>query len=258
MEEQIVARLLAGASLRCVMQPNDEIPTNRPLHDECFQLPHIIVDGNNFTAITGRDIVTIPGKEWPIVFYYTNYRDLFGTLDPVRVEPGFKGGDNVLRMSMSPRKRYRKFEWLLNEDQVKVWDSQEGQDLEAIRAAVLRAAPMKAVFLDEEQVWNIHPVILPQVACQEKSFLLQTAYIPYPQVIRRTQEIEKFIDTNPELRLFFNDDRQCFEGLRASLLPPFHAFYHLTNDGTYKSYYDLARGNTTNSYQRLMVFAQRQ
>lgn len=257
MDENIVEKLLAGVSLRCVMQPDDEIPTNRPLHDECFQLPHLIVNGENFTAITGRDIVTVPGKEWPIVFYYTNYRELFGTFDPVRVEPGFGQGQQVLRMAFSPRKRYRKFDWLLCDNCTKVWDSQENRDVTELRAAVLGALPMKAIFLDEEQVWNIHPVILPQVACHDESFMLQTAYIPYPQVFRLPREIEKMIDSTEELQVFFRDDKQCLKTMKATLLPPFHAFYHLFHDGTYKSYYDLARGDTMRTYRRLMIFAER-
>lgn len=255
MEESMVEKLLAGASLRCVMQPDDEIPGNRPLHDECFQLPHVIVDGKNFTAITGRDIVTKPGADWPIVFYYTNYLELFGTFNPVQVEPGY-GEGSVLRMFFSPRKRYRKFEWLLNEKCIKIWDSEEGQDFTGIRAAVRRAAPMKAIFLDEEQVWNIHPILLPQVACNEDSFMMQTAYIAYPQIFRQTGELEKSVAGSQDLQRYLTDAKSCFTRGRESNQRPFHAFYNFNHDGTYKSYYDLARGETMHRYQRLMIFAE--
>lgn len=255
MEDEIVACLLAGASLRCAMRPDDEIPANRPLHDECFQLPHIIVDGKNFTAITGRDIVTKPNSYWPNVFYYANYRELFGTFAPIQVEPGYNG-ENILNMFFSPRKRYQKFDWLHNERGTKLWDSREGGDLTALRAAVLGAVPMKAIFLDEEQVWNIHPIILPQVSCREDAFVMQTAYIAYPQIFRQTEEWQKIIGEDPELERYLTDTKLCFTVARELLQPPFHAFYHLYHDGTYKSYYDLARGDTMHQYQRLMIFAE--
>jgi len=255
MDDGIAAQLLAGASLNCVMRPNDEIPSNRPLHDECFQLPHIIIDGSKFSAITLRDIVTHPGMAWPIVFYYTNYKEMFGTFSPALVEPLYQG-EKLLQTSLSPRERYKKFDWVVNENCKKIWDSQESRDLNAIRATVLRAGRMKAVFLDEEGIWNIHPVILPQVACAEESFLLQTAYIAYPQFFRKVSEIENRVETEKELCAYFKEEKRCFKGGMRGDVPPFHAFYHLHHDGTYKSYYDLARGNTTNTYKRLMIFSE--
>ena len=255
MTDGIVTRLLSGAALNCVMRPNDEIPTNRPLHDECFQLPHIIIDGEKLSAITPRDLVTKPGEDWPIVFYYTNYHEMFGTFAPVSVAPLYRQGKNTLRTFLAPRKRYSNFSWLLNET-VKVWDSQECRDMEAIRSSVRRAARLKAVFLDEEDIWNIHPVILPQVACAEDSFLLQTEYTVYPLFFRRVSEIETRIETDKEFESYFSEERRCFELGFAGQLHPFHASYQLCHDGTYKSFYDLARGNTSNSYKRLMVFSE--
>jgi hypothetical protein len=226
------------------------------LHDECFQLPHIIVDQDNFSAVTARDIVTRPGAEVPIVFYYTNYQQMFGTFSPVQAELAVSGG-NLLRTSFSPRKRYTKFDWLLAEKFKKIWDSQGDQHIAEVRSAVLQATPMKVVFMDEEGVWNIHPVILPQVACHEDTFLLQTGYLTYPQFFRKTDEIETMISSNEELCFYFNDETHCFTNPKSIMTHPFYAFYHLCHDGTYKSYYDLARGDTTHKYQRLMVFVEK-
>ncbi|MBF0244616.1 MAG: hypothetical protein HQL31_05040 [Planctomycetes bacterium] len=255
MPDAIVNQLLGGASLRCVMQPNDAIPTNRPLHDECFELPHIIIDGDHFTGITTRDLVLKPGASWPIVFYYTNYLEMFGSFDPSRVEP-LNGKGEPLRMSFSPRKRYKRFNWLLRESGVKVWDSEGDRDVALLRAAVMRAARMRAAFLDEEDIWNIHPVILPQVECDRAAFMLQTAYIAYPGIFREVDDMVAAILGNEESRLCFDEEERCFTQHRGMMAPPFQAFYHLRHDGSYSSYYDLARGNTTNKYQRLVVFAE--
>lgn len=253
MENEIIEKILSGASLRCVMRPDDEIPTNRPLHDECFDLPHVIINGEEFCAITSREIVTKPGVELPIVFYYT-HNGLFGSFSPVEVEAGLVGPKDVLWVSLAPRKRYRKFEWLVRGAYKKIWDSMNMRDIEPVRQAVLRGASLKVAFLDEEEIWNIHPVILPQVACNEKAFLLQTNFIAYPFFIRNIQVLEGYIDSEG-WREYIDGDKLCFtEGRRFKDLP-FQAFYHLRNDGTYKSYYDLARGDTVNSYKHLMVFA---
>jgi len=254
MADEIVAKLLAGASLRCVMQPDDVIPGNRPLHDECFDLPHVIIDGENFSAIIGGNIVTNPSTEWPIMFYYTSYQEMFGTFDPVKVEPGF-GVHNSLRMSFSPRKRYKKFTWVTSGDWKKIWDSQGCQELDAVRMEVLRAGTLKAVFLDEEDIWNIHQVVLPQVASNEDSFNLQTGYVVYPQVFRQTREVKTRMEADAKFRTPFEGDN-CFGAMGELQAAPFHAFYQLFNNGTYKSYYDLGRGDTLHHYKRLMVFAE--
>ena len=107
-----------------------------------------------------------------------------------------------------------------------------------------------------KDVWNIHPIILPQVACNEDTFVLQAGYITYPHLFRETQEIETLFD-NEECLTYFEDEKRCFTEYKVVLCHPFHAFYHLYHDGTYKSYYDLLRGDTVHEYKRLMIFAEK-
>lgn len=254
MADDIVEKILAGAALRCVMQPDDEIPTNSPLHDECFDLPHIIVDGDKFSAVTHRELVTNPLSELPVVFFYTNYQEMFGSFSPIQGQPGM-GGDNLLSTNFAPRKRYKTFAWLCNKNWRKIWDSNGEQDIRALRLAVRQASPLKAAFLDQENIWNIHPVLLPQIVRDADAFVLQTGYLAYPQFFRSTREIEEYILANDQCRAYFTEEKLCFVKKNLVKSTVFHAFYHLYHDGSYKSYYDLARGDTINQYQRLIVFA---
>ena len=239
--KEMISKILNGNSLGSIMEPDPAIPTNNPYHVESLNLPHILVKEDFFVAITEKSIRLANNRL--VSFYYTEQFELFGTIgnyDAKAIE--FTGGT---------KKRYKKFEWIFKENKLVFDFSSKKNDFVALRDAVKNRQDMFVIFLDAEDVWNIHPVVLPQINVDNNKFLLQTAEIIYPYEFRNKNLYFKVED---EVKKYMESHNNTSEFGVVSTGSPYISFYHLYEDGTYLNYYDLIRGNTKKDYKQLKVF----
>jgi len=245
-DEDIVEKLLNGASLRTFMIPDSSIPSNFPEHIETYDLPHVIINreyfwGKSETAHLSYSIGSTELRR--ASFGYTNNGNIFCTYNP--------DFDRIVLMS---KNRYKKHIWLVKENYRLIWDSAEAQSAEVVRNNIGSCSRFKIAMLDSEDIWNIHPVDLPMYYSGEGRFQLKTAMDSYPAFFRYPSETNRilesehdFFDTKP------SDSRSGTWGTDAA---KFYTFYSLGSDGTYYNIYDVPR-NTTQNYKRLKVFVDR-
>jgi hypothetical protein len=247
MKESIIEELLNGASLACIMTPDETIPGNEPLHDESLDLQHVIIKGKYFWGMThhGYFAVNAPSGNF---FYFSNFKKLFGTFAPDAAMRDLSSNCNI-----STHKRYKKFKFITRHRFKQIWDSEGEQDFGAVRWAVKEAVPLRVAFLDGEDVWNLHPVMLAQVEKEADHFVLQTHLAIYPVFFRNQEEL---VNSWDNIKPYVDDPDVYKKGVMAIKSRFWIGAYHISDNGTHKSSYDLMRGNTTNKHKRLMVFTE--
>jgi hypothetical protein len=248
-----IEQMLAGSSLRTVMTPDDDIPRNQPLHDEGFDLPHVVISGETFYGITDSSLFTVFNKpQLPVSFYYSNQNDIFGSFSPENV---FTDKDHLLRFHIASKKRYKHHQWIFRNSSSLIWEHTGKKQTGLLRDAIRSSRKLTVGFLDEENVWNIHPVALPQMNRNDDAFVLKTHYTIYPYVFRNPAAMTDLIQNNVG-KEYFDNKSEYQSHFKLAIHHPFIAFYHLYPDGTYQSFYDLQRGNTKNTYLNLRIFAE--
>jgi hypothetical protein len=247
MKESIIEQLLNGASLACIMTPDETIPGNEPLHDESLDLQHVIIKGKYFWGMThhGYFAVNAPSGNF---FYFSNFKKLFGTFAPDAAMRDLSSNCNI-----STTKRYKKFKFI-NRNRFKlIWDTEGERDFNSVRQAIHEATPLRVALLDAEDVWNLHPVILPQVEKNGGHFVLQTHLAIYPDFFRNQDIFESSWDN---IKPYVDDPDVYKKGFMAIKSRFWIGAYHIKEDGTHKSAYDLGRGNSDNSHKRLKIFVE--
>lgn len=244
-DQEIVQRLLDGASLRTLMIPDDAMASNRPEHIETYDLPHLLINGSTFWGKSETaHLFHARGSEGrgEVAFAYTNIGPLFCCYDPFLREA-----------RLMSKKRYKKHEWVVRDQFKLVWDSEKGSATEEIKREIESASKFKIALLDSEEIWNIHPVDLPMYYSKEGLFEFKTVVDQYPIFFRypaQTGEIHQrysdFFNHRPE------DDEPGF--IRLGDCPQFYSFYSIRSDGSYYNFFDIPR-NTVQRYKRLKVFA---
>ena len=76
-DKEIVEELLNGASLRTFMMPDSSIPSNYPEHIETYDLPHIIINGENFWGKS--ETAHLTSQLRASAFCYTNIDNIFSS-----------------------------------------------------------------------------------------------------------------------------------------------------------------------------------
>ena len=246
----LIQKLVDGYSLYTYMVPDDAMPTNRPLHCEGFYLPHIIITGDVFWGISrAAHLVHNHGSSniGILSFYYTNHSNgLFFSYNP--------GMNGITLMSI---KRYKRHKFIFKDNWTLIWDSEwnEKPALYRIDRLIEQGACFKIAMLDDENIWNIHPVDLPMYHINEGTFNIKTEYFEYASAIRNTQQINELIKAN---ETFFNTKPESNkDGTLTGKCVPFHTFYNLFDNGEYYNYYDIPRGSRQR-YKRLKVFCEKQ
>jgi len=244
----LVQKLIDGYSLHTCMVPDDSMPTNSPLHCEGFYLPHIIIVGNVFWGMSRTVHVSHSREEFGIShFCYTSHPNgLFYSYTP-----GVKG------ITFMSTKRYKRHEFIVKDDWTLIWDSEIEQESQnhRIDRLIERGARFKIAMLDEENIWNIHPVDLPMYHRDEGSFSIKTEYFQYAFIIRSPKDIDELIEVH---KTFFNTKPESNkDGTLIGKCEPFTAFYNLVDNGGYYNYYDITRGSNQ-KYKRLRVFCDKE
>ena len=253
-DDEVIARILDGSSLRTLMEPDPALPTNRPEHVETYDLPHVVIDGDCFWGKSEtvhlfhthgdaeRNLIPGDPRKGLAAFYYTNTGDLFFsyTLDQDR-------------LSTIVRSRYRKHDWVLRRTHTLVWDSEDGSgEAETVGREIERGAKLKIAMLDDENIWNVHPVDLPMYETGAGRFQLKTAADMYPKTFRD----RAYLDAIASLArtAMENAHQGDAEPIAHLMVEGFSSFYSVCSDGTYYNFYDISR-SSKNRYKRLKVFS---
>lgn len=259
-ESPVIERLINGASLRTLMVPDDSIPGNHPEHVETYDLPHIIIKGDQFWGNSGTSHLFHSEKGGPsekISFSYPNMGNCFCSFTPSK--------NLVMMMSQS---RYKKHEWRLRDNYRLVWDSAFDRSTKSILSEIESCSKFKIAMLDSENIWNIHPVDLPMYYHSEEQFELKTVMDEYPLFIRDIEMVKEgirlaypdhyksyfaFVDSVEGPTISNEEIRRLNLGFET---PKFPCFYSLRGDGSYYNFFDIQR-DTTQNYLRLKVFVDR-
>lgn len=240
-DQQIIERILDGCSLRTVMVPDPELPSNRPEHVESYDLPHVVISGTTFWAKSrSSHLFHLVGEAdmGRVAFCYTNAGDHFCSFNDT----------NNKGVAFS-RFRYKKHRWHLAKNYRLIWDSENNEPADALRIEIEKPSTFKIAMLDSEDVWNVHPVDLPMYEVEQGVFRLKTNYDFYPAFFRNSNGADVLTSLRSEAV------EESVRALNVSFeTPPFCSFYSVCSDGSYYNYYDIPR-STQQNYVRLKVFS---
>ena len=239
--EEIIRRVLDGYSLSTFMVPDPTFPSNAPRHSETYDLPRVVINGQDFWAMSEtRHLSIADGTAFPNVsFCYTSAGDIFCSYGA-----GFEGGLYVM-----PKSRYEIHERRLRRNYGLIWDSDDGTPASVLGDEIERGSKFTIAMLDTEDIWNVHPVDLPMYYAATEPFELKTASDQYPQVFRDPDAFRKRFMEGEGVRNIWSEGKAT-----AFTAPGFSTFYRLNSDGTYVNYYDIPR-SSRHEYKRLKVFS---
>lgn len=252
-DDEVIAKILDGYSLRTSMVPDPAIPTNRPEHVESYDLPHVIIDGDRFWGKSetahlfhthgdaGRNFIPGDPQSGLAAFCYSNAGGLFFSYTP---DQG--------RLSTIKKSRYKKHAWALCHNYTLVWDSENGEAAKAVGKEIESAAKLKIAVLDGEDIWNVHPVDLPMYEMGADRFQLKTAADMYPKTFRDRAYLD--LVTGHAKAAMEDAPQGDIETIAHLKVEGFSSFYSVFSDGTYYNFYDIAR-STRQKYKRLKVFS---
>ena len=239
------------------MRPDESIPGNRPEHIESYDLPHIIINGEEFWGNSGTSHLfhKMGGEHLGrISFCYTNIGNIFCS---------FNSNDSgVMMMS---KQRYRDHSWSLKDNYRLIWDSDRDHSTKFIKKEIEGCSKFKVAMLDSENIWNIHPVDLPTYYSRDEHFVLNTGMEEYPIFFRNCRYIkEALLEKFPDyFDHYFASNRDVVQQNHPGVVAEkfnlgfevqkFPCFYSIKSDGTYYNYFDIPR-KTTQKYKRLKVF----
>ena len=252
-DDEVIAKILDGYSLRTLMVPDPAIPTNRPEHVESYDLPHVVIDGDRFWGKSetahlfhthgDAERKLIPGdpRNGLASFCYGNVGEFFFSYTPDRG-----------RISSIEKIRYKQHAWSLRGNYTLVWDSAKGAPTDVIRNEIQIGSKFKIAMLDAENIWNIHSVDLPMYEVGTGRFQLKTAADLYPKIFRD----RKYLDAVAGSTRLAVENAAPGDAEVVAHVPVegFSTFYSLFSDGTYYNFYDIARA-TKKKYKRLKVFS---
>lgn len=240
-DAEIMKQLLAGASLRTFMVPDDRIPSNSPEHIETYSLPHVLMHKDQFWGKSENTHISSNAEKDPLVpssFIYTSIGELFCSYTPA-----------ISRGIFMSKKRYRIHRWVLKDDYKLIWDSAQGSDTAEVKTAIEQAARFKIALLDLNDVWHLHPIDLPMFFPQSRHFSIKVAYDIHPAAFRDFQQLNQFYE---EHRDFFENSLD----VKAFKAENYHLFYDIASRGKYRSFYDL-QANSRSTYKHLKLYADR-
>jgi len=249
--EEIIRKVLDGYSLRTFMVPDPTFPNNAPRHTETYDLPHVVIKGRHFWAMSdtrhlsiadGTHISSADGThitEVNVSFCYTSAGDIFCSYGA-----GFEGGFHVM-----PKSRYEIHEWRLRRNYRLIWDSDDDTPASVLGDAIEQGSKFIIAMLDAEDIWNVHPVDLPMYYAESGAFELKTVSDHYPQVFRDPDAFRKRIMEDEGVRNIWSEGKVAVDSAS-----DFSTFYRLISDGTYVNIYDIPR-SSQHEYKRLKVFS---
>ncbi|WP_036566151.1 hypothetical protein [Oceanospirillum beijerinckii] len=246
--DDIVVRLLNGASLSSVMVPDPALPSNQPAHDETYKMNFIYFDGNKFFAhanMMHRGMRPTPatGQYQSIqAFCYSyGYNGLMIINTPYLKYASF--GDIS--------GRYSEFKWVVRDDFETVWDSDKSSNTNLLRKAVLEGRDIKMAIKDDEGYWSVLPADLVNIDQGTDNFNIRSETGTSDVNLHNKEKGLNVVleHVSPLLK----KDSSKF------VICPSHSiqvYYACFSDGTYYNHFDEAR-ETVREYQGLKIFARK-
>ena len=184
--------LLSGNELRVIMFPDAKLGYYTDRAIECFELPHILVDGEKFWGksrtvcpcdfypgleSTGWDL-TLPGS-----YIYNNFADIC-------ITSSYLSG----MMRIYPAMKYERIEFRSFQTHEVVWDSEEPDKLGEFEDALEQGRVGKIAMLDETDLWNIHTIDISQYFPDKRLFILCTEKDGYPICLRKMSSFDSLAE----------------------------------------------------------------
>ena len=241
-DADIIEKVLDGWSLRTFMVPDPAIPSNAPRHMESYDLPHLVINGDHFWAWS-RTLHLMVYDDAPVAnlaFCYSNIGNIICSYRP----------DAEKGLRIMAKDRYAEHEWRLHHRHGLVWDSSIDESAKAVEKGIENGSKFTVAMLDQENIWNIHPVQLPFFYEESGLFELRTESERYPLAFRTPEFFSDQLSDTKGLADMLNDP----EVIYTVNTPAFFTFYSLYSDGTYFNYFDITRKSRQN-YKRLKVFS---
>ena len=154
-------------------------------------------------------------------------------------------------------KRYKSHKFIFKDNWKLIWDSEwdEKHQNNSLDYWIEQGVRFKIAMLDNENIWNIHPIDLPMFHINEGTLNIKTEYFDYASIIRDAKAIDNLTEDH---KIFFDKKPQSNkDGTLIGNSQPFRAFYNLFDNGEYYNFYDIPRG-TKQKYKRLKVFCEKE
>ena len=173
---------LDGRSLRVTLYPDESLGFYSEPFVEGFQLPNVIVNGDLFWGKSDSlhpcdEHPTMGSFDWdftlPGSYAYNNFADLVVNSSP------FSGMNRIYKAS-----KYKEIRFITVADFRLLWDSDADDDTTSVETEITAGKRLKIALLDQDGIWNIHPVDLAAYAKETKEFHLNTPKDGYPAMLR--------------------------------------------------------------------------
>ena len=179
--------LLNGASLRVVLHPDPEFQTDFPDMIESFSLPHIIIHGGEFIAKTAnRHALAYDYRAYDMnsAFSYAYSNFLSYVINCSAAEP-------FIRLYSTTA--YQEIKFVAKNGCETVWEYGSTVSMRRRPRWNERSMPgsLKIALLDQDGLWNIHPVHMPSFYVGRNHFELFTEQDALPIVFRYAADLKK-------------------------------------------------------------------
>ena len=177
--------LLNGASLRVVLHPDPEFQTDFPDMIESFSLPHIIIHGGEFIAKTAnRHALAYDYRAYDMnsAFSYAYSNFLSYVINCSAAEP-------FIRLYSTTA--YQEIKFVAKNGCETVWEYGVHETTAAVERAIDAGKRLKIALLDQDGLWNIHPVHMPSFYVGRNHFELFTEQDALPIVFRYAADLKK-------------------------------------------------------------------
>lgn len=238
-----VSELINGHSLRVVLYPDESLGFYTEATVECFQLPNVVIIGDRFwgsndCSAASDEHPLPPGCNWDLTrpgsYIYNNFTDLV-------VNSSYLSG--MVRIYKASK--YRQIRFVTVADFRLLWDSESDDDPAAIEKEIEQGKRFKFALLDEQDVWNIHPIDLATYLKKSRQFRIDTPKNGYPEILRDPDFIAglaaKFAEVD-DYTAGINDQ------------PFYLSRYRVTSEGHYQ--HQIGGELVTKEYRHLKVFCE--
>ncbi|MEX2451911.1 MAG: hypothetical protein WD407_13730 [Rhodospirillales bacterium] len=181
----LIDNILAGASIRVLLHPRENVQIDFPDMYETFDLRHIVLIGDRFFAKTATTHA-IPAKfgaydiKTAFSYAYSNYYSY--VINSSHTE-------NSTRLYH--KNVYRDIAFIPVNNYEMIWDSERDSAARPVEEAITAGRRLKVALLDEADIWNIHPVHMPSFHVGKNFFELFTEQDAIPAFLRDKTTLEE-------------------------------------------------------------------
>lgn len=256
--DDLAERVLAGASLRIFLEPDETVASRHGTEDyiETLELPFATIRDSRVWASQARNVVDGQDGRLRRSFYsYCNRFDLFCWSGYVATEDTLRGGSmQALLMSTG---RYKRLRWIVLDDFELCYDSATGGDGRALRDRIEDGRAFKAAIQDPAGWWIVAPVTYPFWYHQTDRFEFHTHLQLLPDLFIHREEdlVPQLLQAVPGM--FRHDDPDGREQNIALNVGPIPTYFSIGPDNRIQRLQEKASGGTYAPH-RVRIFCSRQ